>query len=73
MFLVIYVFKSKDKLDMSMGLSNISAQDVVNNLCESQLKLIIKTQNLIFQISLSCKMNLSLKIGFIIGKTTLWL
>ena len=27
---------------MSMGLSNISAQDVVNNLSESQLKLIIK-------------------------------
>ena len=25
---------------MSMGLSNISAQDVVNNLSESQLKLI---------------------------------
>ena len=38
-----FSFKSKDKLDMSMGLSNISAQDVVNNLCESQLKLIIKT------------------------------
>ena len=27
---------------MSMGLSNTSAQEVVNNLCESQLKLIIK-------------------------------
>ena len=37
-----FSFKSKDKLDMSMGLSNISAQDVVNNLSESQLKLIIK-------------------------------
>jgi len=38
-----FSFKSKDKLDMSMGLSNISAQEVVNNLCESKLKLIIKT------------------------------
>ena len=38
-----FSFKSKDKLDMSMGLSNISAQDVVNNLCETKLKLIIKT------------------------------
>ena len=27
---------------MSMGLSNISAQDVVNNLSEKDLKLIIK-------------------------------
>ena len=37
-----FSFKSKDRLDMSMGLSNISAQDVVNNLSEKDLKLIIK-------------------------------
>ncbi len=37
-----FSFKSKDKLDMSMGLSNISAQKVINNLSEAQLKLIIK-------------------------------
>ena len=37
-----FSFKSKDKLDMSMGLSNISAQEVINNLSELQLKMIIK-------------------------------
>ena len=37
-----FSFKSKDKLDMTMGLSDISAQDVINNLTETQLKLIIK-------------------------------
>ncbi len=37
-----FSFKSRDKLNMSMGLSKISAEDVVNNLSESQLKLIIK-------------------------------
>ena len=37
-----FSFKSKDTLDMTMGLTNISAQDVVNNLSETQLKLIIK-------------------------------
>ncbi len=37
-----FSFNSKDKLDMSMGLSNISAEEVVNNLNESQLRLIIK-------------------------------
>ena len=37
-----FSFKSSDKLDMTMGLSNISAQDVVNNLSENELKLIIK-------------------------------
>ncbi len=37
-----FSFKSKEKLDMTMGFSNISAQDVVNNFSELQLKLIIK-------------------------------
>ena len=37
-----FSFKSKDKLDMTMGLSNISPQDEVNNLSENELKLIIK-------------------------------
>lgn len=37
-----FSFKSSEKLDMSMGLSNISAQNVVNNLSETQLKLIIQ-------------------------------
>ena len=37
-----FSFKSKDNLDMTMGLTNISAQDVINNLTEIQLKLIIK-------------------------------
>ena len=36
-------FSIKEKLDMSMGLSDISAQEVVNNLSETKLKLIIKT------------------------------
>ena len=36
-----FSFKSKDKLDMTMGLSDISAQEVVNNLSET-LKLVIK-------------------------------
>ena len=37
-----FSFKSKEKLDMNMGLSHISAQEVVNNLSESDLKQIIK-------------------------------
>ena len=37
-----FSFKSKDKLDMTMGLTDISAEDVINNLNEKQLKLIIK-------------------------------
>tara|TARA_Y100001958_G_C21225177_1_gene550573 strand:- start:421 stop:1431 length:1011 start_codon:yes stop_codon:yes gene_type:complete len=37
-----FSFRSKDKLDMRMGLSNLSAQDAVNKLSETQLKLIIK-------------------------------
>ncbi len=37
-----FSFKSKDNLDMSMGLTDISAQKVINNLSEEQLKLIIK-------------------------------
>ena len=37
-----FSFKSKDKLDITIGLSNISAQDAVNNLSENELKLIIK-------------------------------
>ena len=37
-----FSFKSKEKLDMTMGLSNISAQEVINNLSEKKLKLIIK-------------------------------
>ena len=37
-----FSFKSKDKLDMSMGLSSISAEEVVNNFSEQKLKLIIK-------------------------------
>ncbi|MEC6987056.1 MAG: 16S rRNA (cytosine(1402)-N(4))-methyltransferase RsmH [Pseudomonadota bacterium] len=37
-----FSYRSKENLDMSMGLSNISAQEVVNNLSEPQLKLIIK-------------------------------
>ena len=37
-----FSFKSKDKLDMSMGLSDISAEEVVNNFSEHKLKLIIK-------------------------------
>ena len=37
-----FSFKSKEGLDMSMGLNQISAQDAVNNLSELDLKLIIK-------------------------------
>ena len=37
-----FSFKSKDSLDMTMGLSDISAVEVINNLSETQLKLIIK-------------------------------
>ena len=37
-----FSFKSTKSLDMSMGLSKISAQDVVNNLSELNLKQIIK-------------------------------
>ncbi len=37
-----FSFKSKDNLDMSMGLSDLSAQEAINNLSESQLKLIIR-------------------------------
>ena len=37
-----FSFKSTELLDMSMGISHISAQEVVNNLSELQLKLIIK-------------------------------
>ena len=37
-----FSFKSKEKLDMTMGLTHISAQEVINNLSESDLKLIIK-------------------------------
>jgi 16S rRNA (cytosine1402-N4)-methyltransferase len=37
-----FSFNSKDKLDMTMGLSSVSAEDVVNNCEENVLKLIIK-------------------------------
>jgi len=37
-----FSFKSKQKLDMSMGLSTMSAEDVINNYSEQKLKLIIK-------------------------------
>ncbi len=37
-----FSFKSKEKLDMSMGLCDISAEEVVNNYSEQKLKLIIK-------------------------------
>ena len=37
-----FSFKSNEELDMSMGLNHISAQDVINNLSEVELKLIIK-------------------------------
>ena len=37
-----FSFKSRDELDMSMGITDFSAQEVVNNLSEAQLKLIIK-------------------------------
>ena len=35
-------FNSKEKLDMDMGLSDLTAEDVVNNLSETDLKLVIK-------------------------------
>tara|TARA_B100000963_G_scaffold225804_1_gene196990 strand:- start:24858 stop:25865 length:1008 start_codon:yes stop_codon:yes gene_type:complete len=38
-----FSFKSKEKLDMTMGLASTSAQNVINNLGEQQLKSIIKT------------------------------
>ena len=37
-----FSFKSNDELDMSMGMSNISAKEVINNSSEKKLKLIIK-------------------------------
>ena len=37
-----FSFKSKDKLDMTMGLADISAEEVINNFSEKRLKLIIK-------------------------------
>ncbi len=37
-----FSFRSKDTLDMSMGLSNTSAEDIVNNFSEQNLKSIIK-------------------------------
>ena len=37
-----FSFNSKEKLDMSMGLSTISAEEVVNNFSEQKLKSIIK-------------------------------
>jgi len=37
-----FSFNSKEKLDMSMGLSNTSAEEVVNNFSEQTLKSIIK-------------------------------
>ena len=37
-----FSFKSKEKLDMTMGLSDTSAQHAINNLSEKQLTLIIK-------------------------------
>ncbi len=37
-----FSFNSKEKLDMTMGLADISAQEVINNFSEKSLKLIIK-------------------------------
>tara|TARA_A100001011_G_scaffold399036_1_gene505913 strand:- start:1236 stop:1727 length:492 start_codon:yes stop_codon:yes gene_type:complete len=37
-----FSFKSDEKLDMAMGLNNISALEAINNLSESDLKSIIK-------------------------------
>ena len=37
-----FSFKSKERLDMTMGLASTSAQDVINKLSEQELKLIIK-------------------------------
>ena len=38
-----FSFKSKDKLNMSMGLTSLTAEEVINSLDEKKLKLIIKT------------------------------
>ena len=37
-----FSFNAKDKIDMQMGLSDISAEEVINTLDESNLKLILK-------------------------------
>ena len=37
-----FSFKATDKIDMQMGLSNISAEEVINKLDETSLKLVIK-------------------------------
>ena len=37
-----FSFKSKSKIDMSMGLTSISAENILNNFDEHKLKLIIK-------------------------------
>ena len=37
-----FSFRSKENLDMTMGLTDVSAEEVVNNLSESQLNLVIK-------------------------------
>ena len=37
-----FSFRSNETLDMKMGLSSVSAQEVINNLSQAQLKLIIK-------------------------------
>ncbi len=37
-----FSFKSKENLDMTMGICDFSAQQAINNLSETQLKLIIK-------------------------------
>ena len=37
-----FSFKSKENLDMAMGLSKLSAKEVINSLSEKQLKLMIK-------------------------------
>ena len=37
-----FSFKSKDKIDMNMGLSSLSAEYIINNFSEKNLKLIIK-------------------------------
>ena len=37
-----FSFKSRKKLNMTMGLNDISALDVINNLSEKELKLVIK-------------------------------
>jgi len=37
-----FSFKSKESLDMSMGMSSISAEEVINEYSEEKLKLIVK-------------------------------